>query len=374
MKKRKIYWQSVAFSLALLLVLTMIVKPVAYAKSSKSGTSVTKLTVKTTGTMLNEGQVLTKSMLKKSLKATARLKNGTIKKKYTSYKSKQIGKTIKPNSKGKYKVTITAGSAKKAVSIKVNRITKIYFKNPKPKTLTEGEKFDTEAFKKDYTVYAGYKKGADKKLTTYTVSVPDVVKADANGKFDVTVKYGKYTATISMPVTKAISTENTTTEDTSQEQPTPGQPTVGEDPKPEPSVPGTTTTQRPAEPIKVYFFGDKYKLNPQASIVYIYVALDSPEDSGDLMTPKFYTRLDFGYLYTTEDLDEDTMIVGSIAKKEGGITSIRNTELTSNIHFAQELWDANATVKVRAYAIVQTVEGTEETIYSDILSFQLESE
>ncbi|MDE5863041.1 MAG: hypothetical protein K2H34_01680, partial [Lachnospiraceae bacterium] len=309
MKKRKIYWQLAAFSLVLLLVLTMIVKPVAYAKSNKSGTSVTKITVKTTGTMLNEGQVLTKSMLKKSLKVTARLKNGKTRKKYAAYNSKQIGKTIEPISKGKnknkYKVVILADSAKKTVYVKVNRIKKIYFKNPNPKTLTEGAVFDVEAFKKDYTVYADYKKGAGKEITTYTVSAPDVVKADANGKFDVTVKYGKNTATITIPVTKPATeeaaTESSTTEDTVQENPTPGQPTVGEDPKPEQPTPEVPAVE---EVDWLYYWDDSiegiYNIRPEDLCVYIHLGMDLPDD---------YTGVEWwGIVFTEKNIDDNLLI------------------------------------------------------------------
>ncbi|MDE6627618.1 MAG: bacterial Ig-like domain-containing protein [Lachnospiraceae bacterium] len=197
------------------ILLTAVICSTFFAAKRKNN-QIAGLAVKTTDTMLNEGQILTKSMLKKSLKVTARYKNGKIKKKYTLYNSRQIGRIIKPISSGKnkdnYKVDLFSGLTKRTVYIRVNRIEKIYFKHPKLKALTEGEKFDMEAFKKDYTVYAQYKKGADKKLTTYTVNAPDVVKANTNGRFTVTITYGKNTATISIPVTQPAM-ENSTTED-----------------------------------------------------------------------------------------------------------------------------------------------------------------
>ena len=197
------------------ILLTAVIGRTFFASKRKTN-RIAGLAVKTTDTMLNEGQVLTKSMLKKSLKVTARYKNGKIKKNYTLYNSRQIGRIIKPISSGKnkdnYKVDLFSGLTKRTVYIKVNRIEKIYFKHPNRKALTEGEKFDTEAFKKNYTVYAQYRKGADKKLTTYTVNAPDVVRADANGRFTVTVTYGKISATISIPVTQPAM-ENSTTED-----------------------------------------------------------------------------------------------------------------------------------------------------------------
>ncbi len=349
MKTTRRFQKTCALFLTLVLVFTMVCGNTSYAAASGSK-KVTKLTVKTTGTMLNEGQVLTKTTLKKSLKVTAKLKNGKTKKKYASYSCKQIGKTIKPDSKGKYKVTLKAGAVKKTVSIKVNRIQKIYVKKCSLK-FTEGAKFDVKAFKKAVTVYADYKKGADKKLTTYTITAPKVVTADSKGKFVVTLKYGSKKTTVAVPVEK-----KPTTEEPSTEKPTPG---------------GTTPT-RPAEPMKVYFYGDKYKLSPEDSAVFIYISLDSPEDCL-VASPKYYTNVELGYLYTTEDLDETTMILGSSANKDSyGNINIRNTHWQDIFDIPDDLWNSSTTVKVRIYAVITTVENTTETIYSDILSFKLE--
>ncbi len=347
MKTTRGFQKTFALFLTLVLVFTMVCGNTSYAAASGSK-KVTKLTVNTTGTMLNEGQVLTKTMLKKSLKVTAKLKNGKTKKKYTSYSCKQIGKTIKPDSKGKYKVILKAGSAKKTVSIKVNRIQKIYVKKCSLK-LTEGAKFDAKAFKKAVTVYADYKKGADKKLTTYTITAPKVVTADSKGKFVVTLKYGSKKTTVAVPVEK-----KPTTEEPSTEKPTPG---------------GTTPT-RPAEPMKVYFFGDHYKFDPEKSIVHLYIGFDSPEDSNDLMTPKYYTNVNLGYLYTTENLNEKTMILGSNANKvSDNNINIRSREWTTAFTLPPESCNADTIVKIRIFAEITTVENTTEVIYSDIISF-----
>lgn len=331
-----------ALFLALALMLSMVSGGTAYAASSSSK-KVTKMTVKTTSTMLNEGQVLTKTMLKKSLNVTAKLKNGKTKKKYTSYTSKQIGKTIKSNSKGNYKVTITAGSAKKTVSIKVNRIKKIYVKKCNMKSLTEGQKFDAKAFKSKTTVYADYKKGADKKLTTYTVSAPKTVKANSKGKFVVTLKYGSKKTTVSIPVTKEPTTEEPPTED--------------------PSAGGTT----PTEVKWLYFYDNQYKLFSRSLSVGIYTAIDLPQE---------YSSIDewgFIYTYTTAEVNDNDMVFGNTSTKAVGdhLSTDKIQKSSYTLNFSQDLWEKNTTVKVRIFAKVKK-DGKTETVYSNVLHVKLD--
>ncbi len=346
MKTTRGFQKTFALFLTLVLVFTMVCGNTSYAAASGSK-KVTKLTVKTTGTMLNEGQVLTKTMLKKSLKVTAKLKNGKTKKKYTSYSCKQIGKTIKPDSKGKYKVTLKAGSAKKTVSIKVNRIQKIYVKKCSLK-LTEGAKFDTKAFKKAVTVYADYKKGADKKLTTYTITAPKVVTADSKGKFVVTLKYGSKKTTVAVPVTEPTTEE--------------------------------PTTEKPILVNWLYFYGERYNyypssLHPELLALDLYMAVNLPNTYDSIE--------EWGFIITTKnDITDDSMVLENatippVGNGELKITDIVYVSLPNDkkeipccVMISKELLEKQATIKIRLYAKVHN-KGKEETLYSDVLSFQL---
>lgn len=251
MKTRK-RGRILAFVLALAMILSTV--PSSTSKAAFCDCkNIVKLTAKTTGVTLREGQILTKSMVKKALKVTASYENGKKKSKYTSYKVKQVGKTIKPT-KGKYKVTIYVGKVKKTVSVKVNQIKKIYIKQSKQTALQEGSTFSTSAFKKKTIVYADYKKGADKKLTTYTVVAPEKVIPNQNGEFVVTVKYGNKKDTIAIPVipkpeptteqptTEAPTTETPTTQEPTTQEPTTEEPTT-EEPSTEEPVENTVTVK-----------------------------------------------------------------------------------------------------------------------------------
>ncbi|MCM1497372.1 MAG: hypothetical protein NC124_02790 [Clostridium sp.] len=394
MKKTGKLQKTALFLLLLMIVLTTVADNTAFAASNAK--KVTKLTVKTTNTMLNEGQVLTKSMLKKSLNVTANLKNGKTKKKYTLYNTKQIGKTIQPNSKGKYKVTITAGSVQKTVSIKVNRIVKIYFKNPSPKPLTEGGRFDAKAFKEDYTVYADYKKGADKEITTYTVSAPDVVTANADNQFEVTVKYGKYTAEIAIPVTKpapeTATTEDKTATEPSPENPTPNptpdNPSVGENPTPTPDQDPEVPEVEEVEWLYYKSYGSDclYSFDSERFTVWIYPAIAIPDDYTNI------EELTLGVIFNDISLNtniEDNLFIGHYNYKTKKVVSSFNKKYSSisnlpdspsriysentSFKFPQEWWNNKETVKFRVYAAIKRGDDV-ELVFGPVLAVQLDPE
>ena len=156
--------------------------------------------VKKTSIILREGEILSKKKAKKVLKVT---KNG---KKVKNFEVKQEGQVIKAKS-GKYKLTIAVGKKEASVKVNVNPIKKIYIKQSKQLPLVEGTKFSISTFKKKTVVMADYKKGSDKKITTYKVTAGKTVKANSKGEFAITVKYGKHKDKISVPIIKTISTQ-----------------------------------------------------------------------------------------------------------------------------------------------------------------------
>lgn len=169
------------------------------------------LKVKVTGT-LREGSKISKKSVAKVLRVTKKGKKCT-------YSVKQIGKTVKGS---KYKLTIQKGDVKKNISVKVNRIKEIYIKQCKLTSLVEGSTFDPAIFKKKSVVMAGYKKGKDKKITTYKVSGNSKkVTANTKGEYIVTVKFGKFTDKISLPVIKKQSLPDQTVVPTKEPMVTP---------------------------------------------------------------------------------------------------------------------------------------------------------
>ena len=204
-------------AMALLLVMCMLVFEFSSVPAYAAGRSISKITVKNNGATLDEGQKLTKANAKKVLYVKVAYSDGTQKNNYSSYKVKEVGKVVKPNSKGIFKCTVLAGKKSKAVYVKVNKITSINTVSKNNLSLVEGQSFDVNAFKKNINVYAKYQNGAKKKITTYTVSAKNVVTANSDGNFLVTVKYGKYKNQIAIPVTKKETTEQPTTEETTEE-------------------------------------------------------------------------------------------------------------------------------------------------------------
>lgn len=119
-----------------LLTLTLLTLVLALIITTETtyAAKVKDLTVKTTGTMLLEGQKITQSTVKKAVTVKAKYTDGTTKT-YTGYKVKEANKTVKAitsgTNKGKCKLTLTAGSVKKVIYVKVNKLKKIYIKKLK---------------------------------------------------------------------------------------------------------------------------------------------------------------------------------------------------------------------------------------------------
>lgn len=170
-----------------------------------------KLTVKVKGS-LSEGQILTDQLLYSALKASVTYKDGKKVSNFKGYTCKKVGSVIK-SSNGKIKLPIAVGNVKKTVTVKVNKIQRIFIGNCKllATGITEGTSVEEieESFRGNTTVYAGYAKGANKKLVAYSVKVTVV-----NGTVVVTVKYGKFSDKISIPVVAATPapTQEPTTE------------------------------------------------------------------------------------------------------------------------------------------------------------------
>ena len=175
--------------IALLLVMAMpLTSVVASAATNCDCNEIVKLQVKAKGT-LDEGRPITKVKVKKALNVTAICESGNKKTEYKSYKVKNVGAKVKADSKGYCKVKLVAGSAKKTVKVKVNRIKKIYIKQSKQVPVNAGSKFSKSAFKKKTLVMGEYKKESGKlKISDYQVIAPDTVTADSNGEFVVKVK------------------------------------------------------------------------------------------------------------------------------------------------------------------------------------------
>lgn len=167
--------------------------------SLKVGVKIKKISLKATGSSLYEGQVLTTSMARKVAEATVTYNNKKVVKKSKAVVCQQVGKTIKANKKGKFKLTFSLGKVKKSIWINVKPIKRIYIGKTKVLNLTEGTEFLQNSFKGKTTVKSVYTNGVEKTLKTYSVSASRKVTGK---KFLVTVKYGKLTDKISIPVVK----------------------------------------------------------------------------------------------------------------------------------------------------------------------------
>lgn len=192
--------------------------------------------VKKTGVSLREGEMLSKKKVKKVLKVT---RNG---KKVKNFNINETGKVVKAKN-GKYKLTISVGKRKVSTRVNVNPIKKIYIKQSKQLPLVEGTKFSISTFKKKTVVMADYKKGSDKKITTYKVTAAKTVKANSKGEFVITVKYGKHKDKISVPVVK--------TQTTAQMKFPTATPTVKPTAKPTEVPTATPTVEPTVEPTEV---------------------------------------------------------------------------------------------------------------------------
>lgn len=119
------------------------------------------------------------------------------------------------------------------------------------------------------------------------------------------------------------------------------------------------------EPV-VHFTGAKYELYPADYGVRFYMGLELPNE---------YERIEWGLLYTGQELTEETMIAGSgsVATILNSSSSLGSGDWIYNLAFHPSIWEAGSTVRVRSYAIVKNADGS-KTIYSEIISIKLASE
>ena len=76
-------------------------------------------------------------------------------------------------------------------------------------------------------------------------------------------------------------------------------------------------------------------------------------------------------MYTAEELNEEEMVLGEIAKVVANTSSSTgNEDWIYDARFPASAWEAGKTVKIRIFATVESTEGT-KTIYSEIISVQL---
>lgn len=365
-RKRKL----LTLLMVLVLVLTMTGGNTYAASTSK--VKVKSMSVKTNTVTLPEGQALSKTLVSKCLKVAVKYSNGKINRNYTKYTIKNSGKTIKPNSKGYYKVTVVVGKLTKTVALKVNKIKKIYVKKTTQKALKEGTKFNASAFKKATTVYADYVKGTDKKLTTYTVSAPTVVKANSKGKFVVTVKYGTKKATYSIPVIKAPptteepTTETPTTEEPTTETPTTETPTTEEPTTEEPTVPVQPPGGETVPEVDwLYFYGKYAEVSSYSTFMSVNTATNTPSELGNITK--------WGLLYSTTELADDKMLYrnSGVIAKIGSINGNSNSSCFI-VSFSDDIWATLETAQYRIFAIVEK-DGVSTTYYSKVLHVEKET-
>ncbi len=155
---------------------------------------------------LNEGEKLDAKAFKKSVTAKRVLANGKTKViPSSSFKLVNPPSTVRfnsnayPNSVG---VKIQSGSKATYAYVKINPLSKIAVTSNTVGVLNEGSTFSEKDFRKNITVRSYYKtSSANKNITGYTVSVPSkTVKPDKNGKYVVTIKYGKKSTAVPITV------------------------------------------------------------------------------------------------------------------------------------------------------------------------------
>lgn len=189
-------------------------------------------------------------------------------------------------------------------------------------------------FKKAYAVYGKYQKGADKKLSDFTVSAPKIVKPNANGNCIVTIIACGKKATVSIPVKKTTPT-----------------PPVDVDP--------------PTEVDWLYYYFNGYDINTYLkNTATVYIAIDLPEG---------YTSVEeFGCIYTTYNIADSSFVDRhrEVKKTISEFTN-RTQKLSTYLTLNKDDWDSHATVKVRVYAKV-TKDNKQMEVYSKVLTFKLE--
>ncbi len=162
----------------------------------KIGVMAKKLQVKATGKKLYEGQILTMADARRVAKLTVKYADGKEIKNFKGFLCKQIDKPVKANKKGKYKLTVYIGKKKRNIQVQVKSMKRLYVDTVNM-TLTKGQAFNVAEFKAGAVVKAKYSDNSIKTLQTYAVSADPTV---TGSNFYVTVKYGKFSDRISIPV------------------------------------------------------------------------------------------------------------------------------------------------------------------------------
>ncbi len=159
--------------------------------------------LKKTGKLLHEGSEISKPKVKKVVKL---IYNGKLSNNWTV---KQKGNVVKYSKKG-YKITIKKGNTQKSIYVAVNRMMRLYVKSCKQLPLMEGSNFSEADFRKTLDVWAQYRKGEDKSVTTYKVVASKKVTANSKGNFNITIKFGKLKDIIAIPVIRKSATPKPT--------------------------------------------------------------------------------------------------------------------------------------------------------------------
>lgn len=170
---------------------------VTKAEKIKIGVRAKTLSVKATGKKLCEGQILSLQDVRRAAKASLTYSNGRKVSNFKGFLCKQVGKTIKANKKGRVKLTIYIGKVKKNIWVQVKPMKRLYVDTVNM-TLTKGQTFNATEFKAGAVVKAKYSDNSIKTLHTYAVLADKTV---TGSNFYVTVKYGKFSDRISIPVT-----------------------------------------------------------------------------------------------------------------------------------------------------------------------------
>lgn len=106
-----------------------------------------------------------------------------------------------------------------------------------------------------------------------------------------------------------------------------------------------------------------YELHPEKYILRFMSTLE---------IPKGYEKVEWGILYTNQNLSEKDMVVGGSAFVQKNDDPNNKNTWVADIKLSSGAWEAKTKVKARMYATVKGVKGT-TTIYSDVKSLQLDT-
>ena len=214
--------------------------------------------------------------------------------------------------------------------------------------LTKGASYTKEDFLNLFDVFDIYGDQHEEACKEYEFIAPETVYANGEGEFagqfvvKVTSNSGNFVYSVSYKIVEG-GTVN------------PDNPEIGD-------------IQNPGD-LVLSFRGDKVNVSNKT----IYMSIDSPEESWD-PTPKYYTNMDIGYIYTTSDISNSSFTLDNPLSTEvnkGKNSSIDTCTRDWGLDIPDELWSSNTHVKIRIYAKMLNVYGNTKIFYSDVYEFDL---